>query len=61
MPGRDGTGPNNRGQGRHRNAISAGLGGQCRCPNCGHSQPHKLATPCYHEKCPKCGAPLTRA
>jgi uncharacterized protein len=66
MPGGDGTGPS--GQGGRRaggrfgrgGVTSQGPGGQCRCPNCGYTQPHQLATPCYHRKCPKCGAPMTR-
>ena len=70
MSNADGTGPQDhglgagRGQG-HRRGIKGGFGlgpdGQCRCPNCGHTQPHKLSVPCYAEKCPKCGAPMTRA
>jgi hypothetical protein len=37
-----------------------GLGGSmvCRCPSCGHTQPHKRGTPCAKISCPKCGTPL---
>ena len=65
MPGGDGTGPSGQvgrrvgGRfGRGRGTVR-GPGGECRCPNCGYSQPHQLATPCYHQKCPKCGSPMT--
>lgn len=75
MPGGDGTGPAGQGRGRgygqgrgrtggnlgRGGGTAQGPGGQCRCPNCGHTEPHQLATPCYHRKCPKCGAPMTRA
>ena len=73
MPGGDGTGPVGRrsgfGRGRIRGnkgkgqggGTAQGPGGLCRCPNCGHTEPHQVATPCYHQKCPKCGAPMTRA
>ena len=67
MPGGDGTGPSGRGGrrsggrfGGQGGGTSQGPGGQCRCPNCGYTQPHQLATPCYHEKCPRCGAPMIR-
>jgi len=54
--GRQGRG----GQGRE-GGFAQGPGGQCLCPNCGHREPHQLAVPCYSRKCPKCGAPMTRA
>ncbi len=59
MPGGDGTGPIG-GRGRRR-GQGMGPGGDCICSNCGHREPHQLAVPCYHRKCPKCGAPMTRA
>jgi len=37
-----------------------GPGGSCICPACAHKQPHQQGTPCFEEKCPKCGAVLTR-
>lgn len=77
MPGGDGTGPDGngpvagqgrgRGQGRRSGGrgmgggTAQGPGGECRCPNCGHREPHQLGQPCYSKKCPKCGAPMTRA
>jgi hypothetical protein len=73
MPRGDGTGP--RGQGprtgrgmRPRNrdrgrggGIGAGPGGDCICPNCGEKGSHQMGTPCFEQKCPKCGAAMTRA
>jgi DNA-directed RNA polymerase subunit RPC12/RpoP len=38
------------GQGRALNASMT-----CRCPNCGHTQPHRRGTPCTAIACPKCG------
>jgi hypothetical protein len=35
------------------------IAGSCRCPNCGHVEPKQLTVPCYHRKCPKCGALMT--
>ena len=73
MPGGDGTGPagQKRGYGQGRGGAGRGLGrgggtaqgpgGRCRCPNCGHTELHQLGVPCYHRKCPKCGAPMTRS
>ncbi len=74
MPGGDGTGPDGqgpvagsgrgRGQGQGRGlggGFAQGPGGECRCPNCGHREPHQLGAPCYNKKCPKCGSPMTRA
>jgi Na+-translocating ferredoxin:NAD+ oxidoreductase subunit B len=59
MPGGDGTGP--AGGSRGRRGFGMGPGGDCICPNCGHREPHQLAVPCYSRKCPKCGAPMSRA
>jgi len=63
MPGGDGTGPAGQGpiRGRGRRGQGMGAGGECICSNCGHREPHQLAVPCFSRKCPKCGAPMTRA
>jgi len=45
---------------RRRDGVSAGPGGDCVCPNCGERVPHQLGTPCFEQKCPKCGAALVR-
>ena len=59
--GRSGGG---QGQGSGRQGrgggFAAGPGGNCVCPNCGERAPHQLGVPCYDQKCPKCGAAMTR-
>ena len=51
-----------RGQGRNRNAGGFGLGpsGKCVCPKCGHEITHTRGTPCFQQKCPKCGTQMVR-
>jgi hypothetical protein len=70
MPGGDGTGPQGqgsmtgggRGRGRGQGGgFAQGPDGECRCPNCTYKESHQLGVPCYNKKCPKCGAPMTRA
>ncbi len=71
MPGGDGTGPGGQGpmtgrrgqggQGRGQGGFVSGSSDECRCPNCGHREPHQLGVPCYNRKCPKCGSPMTVA
>ena len=72
MPRGDGTGPGGqrqgtgRGMGRGRGGrglgggFAAGPGGYCVCPNCGERATHQLGSPCYEQKCPKCGTAMTR-
>jgi hypothetical protein len=74
MPRGDGTGPagpgggagrgmgRRQGQGRGRmgGPFAAGSGGNCVCPNCGHTTPHVAGQPCNQKNCPKCGARMTR-
>ena len=40
--------------------FAKGPGGYCICPNCGEKEQHRMATPCYNQKCPKCGSSMTR-
>ena len=61
MPRGDGTGPIGRGRRGQGGGFGLGPTGDCICPNCGHREPHQLGVPCYSRKCPKCGAPMTRA
>ena len=62
MPRRGGGG---FGRGGGRRGLGGGFArgprGECLCPNCGYREPHQLANPCLTKKCPKCGAPMTRA
>lgn len=71
MPKGDRTGPKGQGPGTGRGqgrsgaggrggGFGAGPGGNCVCPNCGEKATHQLGTPCYEQKCPKCGAAMTR-
>ncbi len=70
MPRGDGTGPRGQGSGTGRGprgadrgrggGYGAGPGGDCICLNCGERVPHQLGTPCFDQKCPKCGAAMTR-
>ena len=74
MPRGDGTGPRGQGPGTGRGAgvgrggrgqgrgggFAAGPGGYCVCPSCGEKAAHQLGTPCYEQKCPKCGTEMTR-
>lgn len=34
--------------------------GSCRCPRCGHNQPHLPGQPCRLKNCPKCNIPMAR-
>ena len=68
MPNRDGTGPAGAGRGFGRGAGRGFGGGRgfgrgpsgshnlCRCPKCGHTQPHIRGMPCSQVKCEVCGA-----
>lgn len=50
------------GQGLGRQGgMAAGLGGECVCPKCGHTQPHERGIPCIQVMCPVCGAAMNRA
>ena len=65
MPRGDGSGPPQRGvQGRGGMGgpfpFSAGPGGACVCPKCGHKEPHPAGQPCNQKSCPKCGTAMIR-
>ena len=49
---------NSQRSGRMRSRV--GTGGLCVCPQCGQREPHQRAMPCFEQKCPKCGATMTR-
>ncbi len=40
--------------------LAQGPGGTCVCPACGETAAHVRGTPCTEQKCPKCGAQMTR-
>jgi len=48
------------GMGRNRTNLGLGPSGNCVCPSCGATAPHKRGVPCYDMTCPKCGAKMTR-
>ncbi|MBP8912836.1 MAG: DUF5320 family protein [Phycisphaerae bacterium] len=72
MPRGDGTGPTGQGPGTGRGLgrgtgagrmggpFSAGPGGYCVCPSCGHRVSHVAGQPCNQQSCPQCGSPMTR-
>jgi len=37
-----------------------GRGGNCYCPKCNYTAPHKRGVPCQEERCPNCGTKLIR-
>lgn len=49
-----GTGP---GRGRGGGMNTSGF---CACPLCGQRVPHERGKPCFEQKCPECGAEMTR-
>ena len=43
-----------------KEAKGLGPGGVCKCPKCGHEQPHTRGKPCGKIKCPKCNNIMER-
>ena len=43
------------------NRPTAGPGGNCVCPKCGHKEPHIAGQRCIDRLCPKCGTQMVRA
>ena len=46
--------------GRRGGPVSAGPGGRCVCPDCGHTEAHERGLPCMQRSCPKCGSLMMR-
>jgi predicted Fe-Mo cluster-binding NifX family protein len=62
-PGRGGVmGPRQEGPGLGRRGgfLSAGPGGFCLCPQCGHREAHARGIPCTQRTCSRCGALMSR-
>lgn len=58
--GGKGRGQGSQGPGRMGGPLTAGPGGTCVCPQCGHAEPHDPGIPCTGRKCSKCGATMVR-
>ena len=59
--GESGRGQDPTGKGRGMGGGQGkGPGGNCVCPDCGHTIPHERGTPCLEVKCPRCGTYMTR-
>ena len=56
-----GRGGGGGGRGGRGGGFGIGPGGECKCTSCGYRAPHQLGVPCYNQKCPQCGAMMTRA
>jgi hypothetical protein len=45
---------------RQERGHTMGSGGQCVCPKCESSVPHRPGFRCQDERCPQCGAKMLR-
>jgi hypothetical protein len=54
-----GQGAGGRGRGGG-NKPGSGPGGQCVCPQCGHTEPHQVGKRCIDLTCPKCGSKMIK-
>jgi len=55
-----GQGQGSQGMGRGNCASFSAAGDRCLCPACGHPEPHRRGAPCMQQRCPQCGAAMTR-
>lgn len=58
--GRGGFQGQGQGPGRMGGPFAAGPNGYCVCPSCRHKVAHVAGKPCNRQKCPECGAQMTR-
>ena len=56
----EGQGLSRGGRGRQPEGFGLGPSGECVCSQCGTKIPHQQGVPCYEQRCPKCGASMTR-
>ncbi len=49
-----------KGSGGRIGGFGAGIGGICKCSNCGYEKQHVRGQPCNQIKCPKCGNLMIR-
>ena len=60
QPSRRGFGQGRGLGGRMGGPLSAGPGGVCKCPKCGHEESQARGQPCMSRKCSKCGNLMVR-
>jgi predicted amidophosphoribosyltransferase len=44
----------------HQREHTMGADGECICPKCQKTVPHRRGVPCQEEHCPECGAKMLR-